>query len=98
MLHAGYVYLTAENAIQPADLQTFLTKHQGEIMHEGSFLAFMDGGGFHWQTLRDALAKHEYAKDILEKFEKLSQSESLNKRLEISFRSADREGMEKILT
>jgi hypothetical protein len=72
-LHAGYVYLTTENSIQSADLQTFLTKHQAEILHEGSFLAFIDGGS-HWQTLRDALTKHEYAKDILETFEKLSQS------------------------
>ncbi len=61
VLHAGYVYLTTENAIQPADLQTFLTKHQAEIVHEGSFLALMDGG-LHWQILRDALTKHEYAK------------------------------------
>ena len=73
VLHAGYVYLTTENAIQPADLQTFLTKYQGEIVHEGSFLAFVDGG-LHWQTLRDALSKHEYAKEILDTFVKLSQS------------------------
>ena len=97
VLHASYVYLTTENAIQPADLQTFLTKHQGEILHEGSFLAFSDGG-VHWQTLRDALSKHEYAKEILDKFEELSQSESFNKRLETAFRSADRESFEKLLT
>jgi hypothetical protein len=44
VLHAAYVYLTTENSIQPADLQSFLTKNQGEILHEGSFLAFTDGG------------------------------------------------------
>jgi len=65
VLHAGYIYLTTENAIQPADLQTFLTKHQGEILNEGSFLAFTDGGA-QWQTLKEALAKHEYAKGILD--------------------------------
>ena len=65
VLHAAYVYLTTENSIQPADLQSFLTKHQGEILHEGSLLAFTDGGA-QWQTLKEALAKHEYAKAILD--------------------------------
>lgn len=65
VLHAGYIYLTTENAIQPADLQTFLTKHQGEILNEGSFLAFTEDGA-HWQTFKEALAKHEYAKGILD--------------------------------
>lgn len=72
VLHSSYVYLTTENVIQPADLQTFLTKHKGEIVHEGSFLAFIDDG-VHWQTLRDTLSKHEYAKEILDTFERLSQ-------------------------
>ena len=74
VLHTAFIYLTTEGSIEGAELQTFLTTHKSDI--ESSFVGFSDGGD-HWVKLREALEKHEYAKELLENLDKQAQEENL---------------------